>query len=196
MSLKIALFLSVLLQFSTTIIALTLIKRTRTNIAWWLISLGFLLMAIRRLFELFQVFDTENILINNLTNSWLGVSVSILMLVSLAFIRRIFNIQQRLENIKRENESRVFSAIIQTEENQKQKFSKELHDGLGPLLSSVKMALSLIIKNSGSSNEIKILSNAELLVDESIITVKEISNNLSPHILINFGVINSSQVIY
>jgi signal transduction histidine kinase len=196
MSLKIALFLSVLLQFSTTIIALTLIKRTRTNIAWWLISLGFLLMAIRRLFELFQVFDTENILINNLTNSWLGVSVSILMLVSLAFIRRIFNIQQRLENIKRENESRVFSAIIQTEENQKQKFSKELNDGLGPLLSSVKMALSLIIKNSGSSNEIKILSNAELLVDESIITVKEISNNLSPHILINFGVINSSQVVY
>ena len=64
MSLKIALILSVILQFATAIIAMTLIKRTKTNVAWWLISLGFLLMSIRRLFELFQVFDAENNIVN------------------------------------------------------------------------------------------------------------------------------------
>ena len=187
MSLKIALILSVVLQFATAIIALTLIKRTKTNIAWWLISAGFLLMAIRRLFELFQIFNIEHNFENRLLFSWIGIGISILMLVSLSFIKRIFNIQKRFEELKRKNEARVFSAIIRTEENQRQQFSKELHDGLGPLLSSIKMAISAIIKNHDVKTNTRILANTENLIDESISTVKEISNNLSPHVLNNFG---------
>ncbi len=45
MPIKIALILSIILQFAAAIIALSLTKRTKTNIAWWLISIGFLLMA-------------------------------------------------------------------------------------------------------------------------------------------------------
>ena len=187
MSLKIALILSVVLQFAAAIIAMTLIKRTMANIAWWLISIGFLLMAIRRLFELFQVFTPDNIMVNSLLNSWIGVFISIVMLLSLTFIKRIFNIQTRYEELKKKNEAHIFSAILRTEESQKQQFSKELHDGLGPLLSSVKMAISAIDKTQYSKKNDKILANAEYLIDESINTVKEISNNLSPHVLINFG---------
>jgi hypothetical protein len=51
---KTALLLSVFLQFVTAIIAMTLVKRTKTNIAWWLISGGFVLMAIRRVWEVGQ----------------------------------------------------------------------------------------------------------------------------------------------
>lgn len=191
MPIKIALILSVILQFATATIAISLIKRTKTNIAWWLISLGFLLMAIRRLFELFQVYGTENNIVNSLANSWIGVFISILMLISLSFIKRIFNIQKRFQELKKKNEARVFSAIIRTEENQKQRFAKELHDGLGPLLSSVKMAISSVIKNQGVEKSAKILANAENLIDESISTVKEISYNLSPHVLNNFGLLKA-----
>lgn len=191
MSLKIALILSVAFQFLTAIIALTLVKRTKANIAWWLISLGFLLMAIRRLFELFQVYNTQDTMLNSLTNSWLGVMISILMLLSLAFIKRIFNIQKRIDKLKQDNEAKVFSAIIKTEEEQKYRFSKELHDGLGPLLSSVKMAISSVLKNVNLGKEGKVLSNAEYLMDESIKTIKEISNNLSPHVLMNFGLLKA-----
>ena len=191
MSLKIALILSVILQFATATIALTLIKRTRTNIAWWLISVGFLLMAIRRLFELFQAFSLDNNIVNGVLHSWIGVFISILMLVSLIFIKRIFNIQKRFEELKRKNEARVFSAIIRTEENQKQQFSKELHDGLGPLLSSVKMSISSLARDQHAEKSNKILANTEYLIDESISTIKEISNNLSPHVLNNFGILRA-----
>ena len=191
MSLEIALILSVILQFATAIIALTLIKRTRTNIAWWLISGALLLMAFRRLFDLFQVLDTNNTFLNGLINSWIGVVVSIIMLVSLSFIKRIFNIQKRFEELKRKNETRVFSAIIRTEENQKQRFAKELHDGLGPLLASVKMAISSVVKIQDIKKSTQILTNTENLIDESISTVKEISYNLSPHVLNNFGLLKA-----
>ncbi len=191
MSLTIALFLSVLIQFTTAIIALSLVKRTKTNIAWWLISLGFVIMAIRQLFDLYQVFDKSNILINNTTNTWLAVFTSVIMFFSLGFIKRIFNVQDKINNIKKENEAKLFSAIIRTEEEQKQRFSKELHDGLGPLLSSVKMAISSIVKNNENEKDTKILLNTEYLIDESIKTVKEISNNLSPHILVDFGIVKA-----
>ena len=187
MSLEFALLISVIFQFVTAVLAMTLIKRTRTNVAWWLISGGFFLMAIRRLIELLQEYGVENILVNSFFSSWLEVLISVLMLLSLSFIRRIFNIQKRLDNIKKENQARIFSAIINTEEDQKNKFSKELHDGLGPLLATVKMSISSLVSNTESEKNLKILLNTENLIDESIRTVKEISNNLSPHILSNFG---------
>jgi signal transduction histidine kinase len=185
MAIKIALILSVVLQFGAAIIALSLTKRTKTNIAWWLISFGFLLMAFRRLFEVLEVYEVDYNFTMQLISSWTGVFISVIMLLSLAFVRRIFNIQQQLDEIRKQNETRVLSAIIKTEETERQHFAKELHDGLGPLLSSVKMAISLKRKQDPSHD--KIIANAEKLIDESVTTLKEISNKLSPHILNNFG---------
>lgn len=185
MAIKIALILSVILQFGAAIIALSLVKRTRTNIAWWLISAGFLLMAFRRVFELFEIYNIDYKFTSQMLSSWTGVFISVIMLISLAFVRRIFNLQKRFDQLRKQNEARVLSAIIKTEEKERQRFAKELHDGLGPLLSSVKMAISAK-RNSDNSND-KVIINAEKLIDESVVTLKEISNNLSPHVLNNFG---------
>ncbi|MGC9352456.1 MAG: sensor histidine kinase [Mariniphaga sp.] len=185
MPIKIALILSVLLQFGAAIIALSLVKRTINNIAWWLISFGFLLMAIRRVIEIFQVYNTPIKFITDLLGSWTGVLISIVMLISLIFIKRIFNIQKQIDDLRKQNESRVLSAILKTEEKERQHFSKELHDGLGPLLSAVKMAISTVGEDKSYNGQI--ISNADKLIDESISTLKEISNKLSPHVLKNFG---------
>jgi len=187
MVIKICLILSVIIQFVAAIIAVTLIKRTKNNIAWWLISMGFLVMAARLFFEVLIVFNPENITVNSYFYSWLGVLVSLLMLFSLIFFRRIFNIQQKYDELRIERETEVLSAIVKTEENERARFAKELHDGLGPLLSSVKMSVSTIKKQMGSDTDLRIIENTEKLIDESIFTIKEISNNISPHILNNFG---------
>lgn len=187
MPIKIALIISIILQFGAAIIALSLTRRTKTNVAWWLISIAFLLMAIRRVFELFQLLDSESKLITGLLSTWTGVLISILMLVSLIFIKRIFNIQKRMDELRKESESRVLSAIVRTEENERLNFSKELHDGLGPLLSSVKMAISASRGKDEAAVDEKVMANAEKLIDESITSLKEISNKLSPHVLNNFG---------
>lgn len=188
MTIKIALVISIVIQFMAAIIALSLTRRTKTNIAWWLISVGFLLMAIRRVFEYFQLFsDSQSRLITGMLSTWTGIVISILLLVSTIFIRRIFNIQQRMDELRKEGESRVLSAIVRTEEKERLNFSKELHDGLGPLLSSVKMAISGSRSQEKALNDNKVLENAEKLIDESITSLKEISNKLSPHVLNNFG---------
>ncbi|MEA3318190.1 MAG: histidine kinase, partial [Bacteroidota bacterium] len=109
------------------------------------------------------------------------------MFIASIYIRQIFNLQARINKLRKESEAKVLSAIIKTEENERQKFAKELHDGLGPILSSIKMAVSAVNKSViGKANK-QIIDKTESAVDNAIISVKEISNNLSPHILKRYG---------
>lgn len=193
MPIKLALILSVLLQCIAAIIAFGLIRRTRKNVAWWLISIGFLLMAIRRAFELFILFESENPVINGLLSSWIGVGISLTMLISLIFIKQIFDIQKKNDELRESNESNVLSAIIRTEESERQRFAKDLHDGLGPLLSAVKISLSVLKRKPFEQKDIEIIGHTDMLIAEAITSLRETSNNLSPHILQNFGIAKALQ---
>jgi signal transduction histidine kinase len=84
-------------------------------------------------------------------------------------------------------ERKVLNAIINTEENERKRFADDLHDGLGPILSTVKMSLSSLNARIDDPSGMVILNNTNHLVNEAINTIKDISNNLSPHVLSNFG---------
>lgn len=185
----IALSLSVALQLAASILAISLIKRTRYNIAWILLSIGFSLMAAQRIYDL--IYISQLSLANSgdvsVLSNWISVLVSLLIFIGTAFIKKLFNYLDKMEQLAKENENAVFSAIVKTEENEKQMFAKELHDGLGPILSSIKMAFSAINKDAITDSNKQILLKTNFAIDEAVITVKEISNKLSPHILSNFG---------
>lgn len=188
MAILIALILAILLQLGASFWAVSLIKRTKYNASWILISIGFTLMAVRRVYDLIYVLQSEGALEKqSIISNWLSVIVSLLIFLGAFYIRKIFDLQDRIDKIRKENESRVFSAIIKTEESERQTFAKELHDGLGPILSSVKMALSAINQSIAGDTNKQIIHKTNLAIDEAIITIKEISNKLSPHILTNFG---------
>ncbi|MDA3952601.1 MAG: histidine kinase [Bacteroidales bacterium] len=186
MLIQVALILSVVLQFGASILAIGLIRKTRFNISWILISTGFFLMAFRRLYELIELIG-DNYHHETAISSWAAVLISLLIFIGTIYIRRIFNFQERINNLRKKNEAYVLSAIIRAEEKERQEFSKELHDGLGPVLSSIKMAISAINKAVLKDHNKKIINKTEQIIDEAIITVKEISNKLNPHILENFG---------
>ena len=191
MFIKIALIVSVILQFSAAAIAISLIRRTKFNISWILISLGFILLAIQRYTELQDLLDNPLHSRKTIWDSWLSFSIALMMLIGVIFIKRIFKWLQQIDNLRKQNESRVLSAIIKTEENERLKFAKDLHDGLGPILSSVKMAISALSRSITKENDQKIVENTAKLIDESLVSLKEISNKLSPHILNNFGLLKA-----
>ena len=91
----------------------------------------------------------------------------------------------------RETEKRVLSAVIRTEEQERQRFAKELHDGLGPLLSVIKMLVSGLGEKEDAEVNAKIKQNLRQAVDEAIANVRNVSANISPHILNNFGLKDS-----
>jgi signal transduction histidine kinase len=120
-------------------------------------------------------------------DEWIGVLISFFIIFGVILIREIFYSLKRAEIDRTRTEKRVLNAIINTEENERRRFAKDLHDGLGPLLSTVKMSLSSLGERIKDQSGTEILSNANYLVNESLNTIKDISNNLSPHVLSNFG---------
>jgi signal transduction histidine kinase len=182
-----ALIVSIVLQIVATIVVISLIKVTRFNVSWILLSIGFIFMAIRRLIEFLPFMDVELSRFVISINNWLGILISVLIVVGVFYIKKIFEDLQKAEEARLIMEKRVLNAVINTEESERKRFAKDLHDGLGPLLSSVKMSFSAIEGKDDHSDQKAILSSAKQAINEAISSLKEISNNLSPHILDNFG---------
>lgn len=88
---------------------------------------------------------------------------------------------------RKETEKRVLQAIIQTEESERRRFAQELHDGIGPLLSTAKLYLQWILKPNAKIDKEVALKKIEETLEETIASVREVSNNLSPNTLVNFG---------
>jgi len=182
-----ALIVSILLQIIATIVVVGLIKVTRFNISWILLSFGLIFMAIRRFIEFLPYTGIELSRFAYTLNNWLGMLISVLIVIGVLYIKKIFRELQRAEEARLIMEKRVLNAVINTEENERKRFAKDLHDGLGPLLSSVKMSFSAVSVESDNKNQKAILNSAKQAINEAISSLKEISNNLSPHILDNFG---------
>lgn len=182
----IALIISIVLQIIAASIALRFMKLTKYRLSWILLSISFVLMAARKIIQLFEYFRTPTYTWQ-MIDEWMGVLISFLIIVGVVLIRELFYSLKRAEIDRLRAERRVINAIINTEENERKRFAKDLHDGLGPLMSTVKMSLSALDERINDPPGNVILSNTNHLVNEAINALKDISNNLSPHILSNFG---------
>lgn len=91
-------------------------------------------------------------------------------------------------------EKQVLDAIIKTEEKERERFAKDLHDDLGPLLSSIKMYIGMLDKTTDKKKQRFIIDNLYDIVKESIATTKEVSNDLNPHVLNNYGLISAIEL--
>lgn len=94
---------------------------------------------------------------------------------------------------RKQIQKNIVKAIILTEEKERAHFSKELHDGLGPLLSAIKLYLQWSERPNSHDARVEIIHKAEDILEEALTTVKEISNKLSPHLLNYYGLTSAIQ---
>jgi signal transduction histidine kinase len=183
----IALIISIVLQIIAASIALRFMKLTKYRLSWILLSTSFALMAVRKFIQLFEYFRGTPSYTWQMIDEWIGVLISFFIIVGVILIRELFYSLKRADIDRLRSEKKVITAIINTEENERKRFAKDLHDGLGPLMSTVKMSLSALDERIKDPSGTVILNNTNHLVNEAINTLKDISNNLSPHVLSNFG---------
>ncbi len=183
----VALIISIVLQIIAATIALGFMKLTKYRLSWILLSLSFVFMAVMKIIQLFEVFRGVPSLTWQMIYEWVGVFVSVMIIGGVILMRELFYSLKRAETDRQRTEKRVLNAIINTEENERKRFAKDLHDGLGPILSTIKMSLSALSGRINDPTGTVILNNTNHLINEGIATIKDISNNLSPHVLSNFG---------
>jgi signal transduction histidine kinase len=92
---------------------------------------------------------------------------------------------------KKLEERNMNTASILAEEKERGRLAKELHDGLGPLLSTAKIYIYNIQNREPGENIDSFIEKLEHITEDAITSVKEISNNISPHVLRNFGLVKA-----
>ncbi len=88
-------------------------------------------------------------------------------------------------------ESRIIQATIETEERERRLLAADLHDEIGPQLSSLKMYASTLMRKHADSETGEVLSIMYNLIRNSIDNVRVISNNLSPLMLERYGLVTA-----
>ena len=164
---------------------------TKYRASWILISLGFLLLAIKQTIKLIQFLQDDFSFYLTMADDWLAVIISFFFTAGVFLIGEIFYSLKKADIDRNRSEKRLLNAIIQTEEKERKRFAKDLHDGLGPLLSTVKMSISALLNSMTKPENKNILKNTNIVINEAISSIKEISNNLSPHVLTNFGLVSA-----
>nr|WP_321407638.1 PAS domain S-box protein [uncultured Carboxylicivirga sp.] len=85
-------------------------------------------------------------------------------------------------------------ATIRTEERERVRFAKELHDGIGPILSTIKLYLQWLNDTDNQEHIEIIKKKINESINEATKSIKEVSQNLSPHVLINYGLIEALNI--
>lgn len=187
MALKLLIIISIILQLIAVVVAVRLTRRTKYNIAWILFTIGLVIMSLLRLNEFIAIMGGKGLNLPPYSMAWLGVLTSLCFAVGIFYVDTIFDSIRRLNYRRKLTERRILTTVLRTEEKERLYFSKELHDGLGPLLSSARMSLSELAKSPLSEQDTELLRNTQIVIDEAIRSVREISNKLSPHMLNTFG---------
>jgi len=90
---------------------------------------------------------------------------------------------------KKNSQRQILDTVIKTEESERARFARELHDGIGPYLSAIKFFLQTLSRENDPETRASINHKALESIDEIIRNIKEISNNISPRVLNHFGII-------
>ncbi len=124
----------------------------------------------------------------------LGLVVAFL-LISILFLWNYYKNQKRInlqneQNLKQEfftleskQKLAVSDALIEGEEIERKRLARDLHDGLGSMLSGLKILISKSF-NEKSNPDIKII---EVQLDNSIKELRQIAQNLMPESLLKLG---------
>ncbi len=188
-TIEIMLVIAIILQTVATVISILLINQTKFNVLWICCIVGFTLLTAERVCQLLAY---DNVDVPPQTFIWLGIIISFCFSVGLLFANVLIRYIDRINHNRRLLENRLMTAVLRTEERSRADFSRELHDGLGPLLSSAKMSLSALSTEKGGDSR-ALIDNTMYVIDEAIRSLREISNNLSPHVLNNFGLARGIQ---
>lgn len=190
MLIKVLLIISIAIQTLATVYALRLVRATKYNSVWILFIVGFSLLSVERLIQ-FLVANGQYV--PRWWFAYLGIVVSVCLSIGVMYAHKLFKYIDRLNRQRSLLNKRILTAVLRTEEKARSRFSKELHDGLGPLLSSARMSLSALAREERDAEQREIITNTTYVIDEAIRSLREISNNLSPHVLNDFGLARGVQ---
>ncbi|HOZ77232.1 MAG TPA: sensor histidine kinase [Ferruginibacter sp.] len=128
---------------------------------------------------------------NNL-NYILAASALIMLVVSMLVYRNYQHRQkiqqQRISELEKEKQLTATEAVLKGEEQERTRLAKDLHDGLGGMLSGIKYSFANMKGNLVmTADNVQAFERSMDMLDSSIKEMRRVAHNLMPEALVKFG---------
>lgn len=132
-------------------------------------------------------------------NLILIISVVVLLIVGFLIYRNLRNRQQlskqqeemqqqRIRELEKDRQLVAVDSMLKGQEDERSRLARDLHDGLGGLLSGVKFSLSNMKSNlTITPDNMAVFERSLDMLDSSIMELRRVAHNMMPEILTKFG---------
>jgi len=123
-----------------------------------------------------------------------------MLLLSVAIIvffvvyqKRLFAQQDQMRGMETAYQKDLLAASIEAQEVERQRVATDLHDGVGSLLSAIRLYVLQLSPEKPEDTYHELLTETKSMVDMAITQTREISHNLLPTSLDRFGVLQATE---
>jgi signal transduction histidine kinase len=132
-------------------------------------------------------------------NYFLIASLAALLIVGFLIYRNLYHRQllarqqdelqqQRIRELEKDKQLVVVDSMLKGQEEERKRLAKDLHDGLGGMLTGVKFSLMNMKSNlTVGHNDVVIFERSLDMLDTSIQELRRVAHNMMPEALVKFG---------
>jgi signal transduction histidine kinase len=106
-----------------------------------------------------------------------------LIVICIAFILSIFYLKSRRKEFIKQ---KLIEAVVETEAGERKRIARDLHDGLGPVLSAINHYFQAYV-DARDADKQAIQTKIQQVISDAIDDVSRISHNICPHVLEMYG---------
>ncbi len=110
--------------------------------------------------------------------------------------RKIIRFQLKLQNLEQDQQKILLDASIRLQEEERQRLAADLHDDAGPLLATARLYLNENLVNQDKASQLQSIFQARQILDDTIQLIRNISHNLMPPTLKNFGLESATNDLF
>lgn len=133
--------------------------------------------------------SAEQLLIGSMLGMFL-LSLSIVIFF-VVYQRRLLRQQQNHQQKEADYQQQLLRANFQSQERERNRIGKDLHDEVGALLTTTKLYFQHLDRNTQEEKFAEIKSKAFSLLEETMTTVRRVSHDLRPVVLERLGLVEA-----
>jgi len=114
------------------------------------------------------------------------IVVGIVIIYIILSQRRHIKQQLKMQEMKSQHQKDIFKSVMATQEKERKRIAKNLHDEIGTSLSATGLMLSQVC-NIGTAENQATINIIQQTIDEVISETRRVVNDLSPSVLVKFG---------
>lgn len=130
------------------------------------------------------------------TRNWVIATLVLTMgIVAMTFIIWRGYQEQKLVREQQEQKMKLrdaqIRAEIESQENERKRFARDLHDGMGQTISALKLMLQSLPVNASLEERVALVERSEILLNDMHQEIRRIAFNLMPHVLVQHGLVTA-----